>query len=144
MAEESYKASTAYRKVYGSTMSPTVSNAAAYKLLQKEEIKRYLSFIQAEISDKYEVTKESQIKDLQQIKMDYQVMKSLGRKDKLTKDEQAKYDRMVKDFKGTDYNKSMDMLNRMVGAYEAEQIEIKQEWRISFTEEEEDNDSTDK
>ena len=143
IAEDLYKASTAYRKVYGHTMSPNVSANSAHKLLQKEEVKRYLQFIQDEISDLYKITRETQIKDLQHEKDDYLEMKALGRKDVLTDDEQTKYDRMMKNFKGTDYNKSMDMLNRMIGAYEVDNEQTKSEWTINYGTNDDDDNTTD-
>jgi hypothetical protein len=143
IAEESYKASTAYRVVYGSTMSVNVSNASAYKLLQKEEVKRYLATIQSEISDKYKVTKESQIIDLQKQKHRFEQLQELADKEELTDNENSKFRRLSTLLKGSDYNRTCDMLNKMIGSYEPEQIEIKQEWNFKFTQDDDDDDDTD-
>ena len=119
---------------------------SAYRLINKDTVQEYLKFKQAELAEKYTITKEKLIKDLLITKERFNEMWELGEMEELTDNQKAKLVRLNALLKGSDITKVNDQLAKMLGFNEPDKIEVKQEWNISFgdednTEEENEEDN---
>ena len=134
-----YTMAAAYSEAYG-IENYDVCRAAASRLIKKEYVQEYLKFKQAELALKYTITKEMLIKDLLKTKERFDEMWELGGIEEPTDIEVAKLRRLNTLLKGSDIQRVNEQLAKMLGFNEPEKLEVKQEWNISFGEDEDNTE----
>lgn len=96
----------------------------AYKMLDNEEIKEYIKAKQTEYRKSLDIDKQKMLDMLMSEINLFNEIKALAQKDDLTEEEEFKFARLTTLLKASDINKARDMINKLIGAYEAEKQEI--------------------
>jgi len=125
----------AYIEAYGNPRglrSPLAQRAHA--IYASKRVGKYLKWLGKNAQIKYGVDRHYLIKGLLDIIVNYQDMHQLASQDKLSVDEQAKFQRLSSLTKTADLNRTQDMLAKLLGAYEPEQINHTINYKASFGE----------
>lgn len=132
----------AYLKHYATTDIKVATNKAYLLLNQNTTVKKYYQQQLSKLEKKYDIGKDKIIKEIKAKIANYDEMWALGKKDNPTPEEVEKYKRLSSVFKQGDYNKLLDMLNKMAGNYEAEKLDITQTITLKFgNDDNNDNDN---
>ena len=120
-------ATQAYLSVYKSVKKEETARVNGSKLLTNTNIKKYIADKQANLSKKFEVTREKLGKMLLDRAELVNKMQELAKKDKLTSTEESQYARLLMLLKASDGNKAIDLLGKMFGLNEPSLHEHKHE-----------------
>jgi hypothetical protein len=94
------------------------------RLLKNVDIQREIEKAKKKTTQKLEITREDILKKAYNIPLIYSEMLELAKRDDLDADEELKLIRLSNIVKGSDFNKSLEILNRMLGYNEPEKQEI--------------------
>lgn len=131
--------SEAYRKVYPDTSYSNACNGA-WLLLKRPDVIEYMKHLQDKLDAKYLMSVQRVLKSHIDTMERFNELYELGDKEELTNDEKERYRRLSQILKTSDYNKTLDMITKIIGGYEPERVELKSEWTIKFNDEEEDDE----
>lgn len=119
------------------------ANVCAHNLLnnpEKKHVQDYIDSSRRKLEEKYNYNKEALIRDLLDTKAKFLEMIELASRDHLTDRDDLRLSRLTSLLKGSDITRTNDQLAKLMGAYEPDRIEVKQEWTISFGDDDEDDD----
>jgi len=114
----------AYQKIYNIN-NPNYAKSAGSRLMTYENVRKYYDHKFKEYRKKLDIDKQKMLDMLMDEINLFDEMKYLAKKDDITEEEIARLNRLAMLLKGSDINKSRDMINKMIGAYEAEKQEVK-------------------
>lgn len=104
--------------------SSTNPDKNAYKLLQIKEVKDYINKELKKTTDKLEIKREDIIKKAYNIPLLYAEMLELAQRDDLDEDEELRLIRLSNLVKGSDSNKALEILNKMMGFNEPDKLDV--------------------
>jgi len=122
----------AYQLVYG-IENPNYADASASRLLNNNEnVKNYYDFCLKKHREKLNIDKQKMLDMLVDELNLFNEMKILANKEKLTSTESERFNRLSILLKASDANKTRDMVNKLIGAYEPEKQEVTHKWKVGF------------
>jgi hypothetical protein len=126
MYVRSCDAGGSYMKVFSQTNKKNC-DVSAYKLMnnpQYAHVQQYVKEERIKVADKYNYSKEKLIRELLDIKDKFREMIALASLTNIKKADEDKLKRLSMILKGTNMTQNNDMLAKLLGAYEAEKIDI--------------------
>jgi phage terminase small subunit len=104
--------------------SPKTAYSQGPRLLDNVEIQREIEKGKLKTLKKLEITREDILKKAYNIPLLYSQMLELAQRDDLEPDEELKLLRLSSLVKGSDFNKSLEILNKMLGYNEADRVDV--------------------
>ena len=115
---------------------------AAWGMMNKHQYSHVQQYYQSEaerIAKKYEYGKEKLVRDLLELKKQFDEMLKLANQKDLAAEDEIRYNRLTSLLKGSDLTKINDQLSKLLGFYEPEKLDVKNtSWNISFGEDSDD------
>jgi len=129
-----FRKAEAYEHIYKSG-NIKQARGSVWRMMQKEEVKEYYDNKYKEFEEALDIDKTKMLDGLiRQINL-YDDLIDLAFKDNLTKVEEKKFNRLTDMFKLSDINKARDMINKIIGAYAPEKVEVDNKvWTVGFAE----------
>ena len=104
--------------------SPKTAYSQGPRLLDNVEIQREIEKGKQKTLKKLEITREDILKKAYNIPLLYSQMLELAQRDDLEPDEELKLLRLSSLVKGSDFNKSLEIINKMLGYNEADRVDV--------------------
>lgn len=115
----------AYSEMYPNANVKYV-NEQARKVFNRPEVKSYFELRLSETAKKLDIKKEEIVlQSLKLVEMFYELVE-LGMKDELSPEEEKKFRRMSRLIKAGDMNKSIEIVNKMLGFNEPDKVDLRQ------------------
>jgi phage terminase small subunit len=104
--------------------SEKTAHSQGPRLLENVEIKKELDKAKEKTTKKLEITREDILKKAYNIPLIYSQMLELAQRDDLDEEEELKLIRLSNLVKGSDFNKSLEIINKMLGYNEADKVDV--------------------
>lgn len=93
-----------------------------------------LSEVEKANAKKYDKMKDKLVSKLEVAANQYEKLVELAMKDKLSKEDKAKFARLKSIMSTKDYNKSLELIGKLCGSFEATRTEVTNTYKVSFGE----------
>jgi phage terminase small subunit len=122
----------AYVQAYGIT-NRIYANNGSCRLMKNPIVKAYYDHKHEEYRKTLNIDKDKMLDMLMDELNLFNEMKVLANKDTLTEIEQSRFSRLASLLKASDANKTRDMINKLIGSYEAEKHDVTHNvWNVGF------------
>lgn len=112
----------AYRRVYD--VDYHIASKAVYRMFAQKAVQEYYEKEVNRITKKIDIKKEDMIEKTLSVMKAFEIAFELGNRDKLTKEEEKRFFRIQSLIKATDYNKATEIINKMLGFNEPDEINL--------------------